>query len=89
MSLRLGLSKMLDAAQKRREIEPAAEAALVSELSKLKKVSCCAPPSCLAVRCNSLSNLCKYQADRQSRQSGSLLGRMHGRCASSSNFKFG
>ena len=38
MRLRLGLSKMLDAAQKRREIEPAAEAALVSELSKLKKV---------------------------------------------------
>ena len=38
MSLRQGISIMLDTAQKRREMEPAEEAALISELSNLKKV---------------------------------------------------
>ena len=67
MRLRLGLSRMLDAAQKRREIEPAAEAALVSELSKLKKVRL--PPALLtrlAVRFKiRISNLSGHHADRR------------------------
>ena len=36
--LRRGLVKMLDNAQKRRELEPAAETAVVAELQKLKEV---------------------------------------------------
>lgn len=36
--LRRGLVKMLDCSQKRRELEPAAETAVLAELQRLKEV---------------------------------------------------
>lgn len=43
--LRRGLVKMLDNAQKRRELEPAQETSVLVELQKLKEVSLPATPS--------------------------------------------
>lgn len=78
MALRLGICKMLDAAQKRREADPARGAALLGELNNLKQVG--APSFSPGMPSWSCAMCAESQTGSECLGRGVQSGRLCGQC---------